>query len=471
MQGSLARLITGHGEMAARVRELPWNTYELGPIERWPIALRTAVTSCLAARSPMQLWWGEHAIVIYNDAAIQLLGAAHPIALGRRASEVLGERWSALGGSYAQLLREAAPARRGRIALTPIHDDHGRVAGALWVHDPAHGELLASLADQLRDPLGAMFTNVQALLLRAPSPEADAIAHVVRQLSGAIDHVVDLSRLARGEQRLRRSRIELAQLVNRACELVGPIVRARGVRLAQEIARSGLPVDTDRERFERVLASLLASAMPRSHPDATLTVRATREHERIRLTIAAVPGDAAADGRTLGRALSGNVIELHGGTLADADHGYVLELPVAAAGEVAMPPVAFAKTPRPRLLIVEDHDEAARGLKLALEQRGYDVALAHDGPVALRVASAFKPHVVLIDIGLPVMDGWELARRLAERERALRFIAITGRGQELDVRRSAELGFVGHLVKPVDLERLEDAIGAESRALAAARPG
>jgi CheY-like chemotaxis protein len=145
---------------------------------------------------------------------------------------------------------------------------------------------------------------------------------------------------------------------------------------------------------------------------------------------------------------------------------FIVELPaIDGAGQPSRPPLstrlgATSSANKKRVLVVDDNDDAAVMLKHALEQLGYRVAVAHDGPSALRTSATFEPDVALLDIGLPVMDGYELAQRLRETEvgSAVRLVAVTGYGQETDRARSAEAGFARHLVKPLDLGMLEAAI-------------
>jgi CheY-like chemotaxis protein len=151
------------------------------------------------------------------------------------------------------------------------------------------------------------------------------------------------------------------------------------------------------------------------------------------------------------------LITLHGGTIDVASDGSgtlcTIDLPLLEQPWEESSPEPPAE--RRRLLLVEDNDDTARSLKAALEHLGYEVAVAHDAPIALNLARSFQPDVALLDLGLPVMDGWELARRLHEATAQLPIVAVTARDQEADKRRSAELGFVDHLVKPIDLPRLQ----------------
>lgn len=181
--------------------------------------------------------------------------------------------------------------------------------------------------------------------------------------------------------------------------------------------------------------------------------------ERLGTLFRAFRLDRTSGGLGLGLSIARSIVELHGGSIALHSDGVgrgtacTIGLPVAPA------PVAQTNARRSsakgRLLLVEDNDDAARALKVGLEQLGYEVVIAHDAPIAISLTRTFQPDVALLDLGLPVMDGWELARRIRATAHSLPIVAVTARDQESDKLRSAELGFEEHLVKPIDLAQLE----------------
>ena len=308
----------------------------------------------------------------------------------------------------------------------------------------------------------------------------------VRTLTRMVENVLDVSRIARGGLELQPKPTELATVVDRAMELVTPLFTERNTQVFVQVPRSGLRCDVDPERVAQALAGLLSNASRYSEPGARVWVQAAREYDRVRIIVKdegsgieperlAEIFDAAyvaaekrppSAGLGLGLVIARGLIELHGGSLNVASAGLgrgteaMIELPLDAR-IATQGPIANAPGSRRRLLLVEDNDDAARSLKNALELLGYVVALAHNGPIALNVARTFDPDVVLLDIGLPVMDGWELAKRLREISCASHdapVVAVTAYDRDIDRQRSTEAGFADHLVKPIDLGKLQEVV-------------
>jgi signal transduction histidine kinase/CheY-like chemotaxis protein len=345
---------------------------------------------------------------------------------------------------------------------------------------------LSVVAHELRNPLSALMTTLQASMLRSPSSDIELMERSVRQLSRIVDNLLDVSRIARGRLELRPKPTELANIVDRAMELVTPLFNERNTQLFVRVPRVGLRLDVDPERIAQALANLLANASRYSESGSRVWVQAAREHDRVQLVIKDEGTGIEPDrlpvifeafyqppemrprtsGLGLGLAIARSLIELHGGKLAVSSGGKGLgteckvEIPPAARVGAAAPTLATPASRR-KLLVVEDNDDTARSLKNALEQLGYVVALAHNGPVALNVARTFDPDVVLMDIGLPVMDGWELAKRLRELRGAAQdapVVAVTAYDRDVDKQRSTAAGFAEHLVKPIDLNRLQEVV-------------
>jgi CheY-like chemotaxis protein len=266
-----------------------------------------------------------------------------------------------------------------------------------------------------------------------------------------------------------------------------------------DVPREGLAVDGDPERLAQVVANLLTNAGKYTEDGGRITITARADGDQVVLSVRdtgigiapdMVPRifdlfvqerqaiDRAQGGLGLGLAIVRSLAELHGGAVEAHSDGvgrgaeFVLRLPRTSPAAVTARETPAAKshaaapqTARPlRVLVVDDNNDAATMLAEALTVRGHTVQTAHDGLDGLRAAETFVPDVALIDIGLPVMDGYELARQLSRQPRAkgIRLIAVTGYGQEQDRARSRDAGFVGHLVKPVDLKEVHNIVEATS---------
>jgi signal transduction histidine kinase len=346
-------------------------------------------------------------------------------------------------------------------------------------------DFLAMLGHELRNPLSPIVTSLQLMRMRdIHSPEQDIVERQVNHLRRLVDDLLDVSRIARGKIELRRERIEIAEVLAAAIETTSPLFEQRSHHVDVSVPPSGLTVDVDPGRMGQVFSNLLTNAVKYSEPRTRIAIEAGRAGDRVWVRVVDEGAGISADmiervfemfvqqpqtlersrgGLGLGLSIVRSLVELHGGTVRARSEGVghgtelTVELPAAAEAERAQtapgPVVRGAATVR-RILVVDDNDDAALSLKKALERLGYAVAIAHDGPAALRAAAVFEPEIALLDIGLPVMDGYELARRLAAL-RQVHLVAISGYGQEADRRRSAEAGFQVHLTKPVDLGHLE----------------
>jgi CheY-like chemotaxis protein len=356
----------------------------------------------------------------------------------------------------------------------------------------AKDEFLAMLGHELRNPLSPILTALQLLRLRGKqSHEQDIIERQVGHLARLVDDLLDVSRITQGKIELRRSPMEMMEAVMRAIETTSPLLEQRRHDLNLRIARDGLTIDADRDRMAQVISNLLTNASKYSEPGSRIDVEAWRADNTISLRVSdqgvGIPPDMIANvfdrfvqqpqtldrsrgGLGLGLAIVRSLVEMHGGTVVARSEGpgrgseFTITLP-AVGIRPSLPQIpSEARAPnRPRdlrILVVDDNHDAAATLQDVLETLGYQVRVAHDGPSALRAARAFQPSIALLDIGLPVMDGYELAQRLRDQEEHsdLRMVAVTGYGQDTDRERSLEAGFLDHLVKPVDMTKLERVI-------------
>jgi signal transduction histidine kinase len=360
-------------------------------------------------------------------------------------------------------------------------------------------ELLAMLSHELRNPLAPIATALELMELKDGGDvrkERDVIRRQVDHLSHLIDDLLDVSRLTRGKIELSRQVVELATVLAKAVQTASPLLEKRLQRLSINVPRSGLLVDADPTRLAQVFENLLTNAAKYSGERSVIELSAHRAGDRVivqlrdegigiapellpRLFDLFAQGDRALDrsegGLGIGLAIVKSLCELHGGTIDVASAGagrgstFTVTLPrVDAAAALAplhatsraterMPAIASGT----RVLVVDDNVDAAQMLRDFLEALGHEPAIAHDGPTALELASSFKPDIAVLDIGLPVMNGYELARRLRETlgPDKLRLIAVTGYGQDTDRARARDVGFDHHLIKPIELDALLSLLG------------
>jgi PAS domain S-box-containing protein len=362
----------------------------------------------------------------------------------------------------------------------------------------AKDEFLAMLGHELRNPLSPILTALQLMKLRgsdASERERTVIERQVTHLTRLVDDLLDVSRIARGKVELKEEIVEIAEIVAKAIEIASPLLEQRRHTLDVHVQRRGLTVKGDSTRLSQIVSNLLTNAAKYTPPGGHITIR-TEEGDgevvvRVRdsgLGIApeVLPRvfdlfvqerqtiDRSQGGLGLGLTIVRNLVERHGGTVSANSEGpgkgseFVVRLPRASVGSVPehAPVDAIAESvvarrdDSPKILVVDDSVDGAEMLAAALSAMGYDTRVAHDALVALRIAADFRPDVALLDIGLPVMDGYELAARLRELSdsNGMTLIALTGYGQESDRQKSREAGFDHHLVKPVDLRLLESVL-------------
>jgi PAS domain S-box-containing protein len=357
--------------------------------------------------------------------------------------------------------------------------------------DRRKDEFLAMLGHELRNPLAPIMTALQVMDLKdetSSSKERQLIDRQVRHLGRLVDDLLDIARVTRGKLRINKKRIDLALVIERAVEMASPLFEQRSHNLRLVVPRTGLVVDADASRLAQVVANLLTNAAKYTEPGGSIVLTALAEGDRIIVAVKDngqgiapdllpqifdlfVQGqrtlERAQGGLGIGLALVRNLVELHGGHVEAKSGGagqgseFVIELP--AASDEGPPAPLSARVPavdhspsRSRVLVVDDNVDAAEVLAEALGLLGHDVVIAHDGPAALAAAKTFPATTALLDIGLPVMDGYELASLLRQvwADRPVQFVAITGYGQETDKEKSKVSGFDAHLVKPVDLNDL-----------------
>ncbi len=352
----------------------------------------------------------------------------------------------------------------------------------------AKDEFLAMLGHELRNPLAPILTSLELMRLESEETmkrEREIIERQVHHMVRLIADLFDVSRITQGKVKLDRAPHEVAHLVSRAVELATPLIEERRHRLAVDVP-PGLIIDADETRMCQVLTNLLTNAAKFTEPGGQIALSVTKEAEdtgghivmSVKDSGVGIPEELlpqvfdsfvqgqrssarSEGGLGLGLAIVRSMVELHGGTVIarseGVGHGSEFEIRVPPGRRrrlrPSQPPGSVKRTTAPpqRVLIVDDNQDAADVLGEALVKGGHVVRVAYDGPTALDVARTFHPQVALLDIGLPVMDGYEVARQLRTLDLAggrIRLIAVTGYGQDGDRVRTAEAGFDAHVIKP-----------------------
>jgi PAS domain S-box-containing protein len=432
------------------------------------------------------------------DGELPLQRAARGIEVRNREEEIRfddGEVVHLYGNAVP--LRDPSGAPRGSIGAFVDVTRLKQAEAALVEADRRKDEFLALLSHELRNPLAPILTAAQIMQLRgdvATPYEREVIVRQAQHLVRLVDDLLDVSRLARGKVTLTKQRMELAAAVSKAVEATAPLLEQRRHRLNVSVPSRGLAILADEVRLPQIIGNLLTNAALYTEPDGRIDVTGTREKDQVVLRVrdngagidpALLPRlfemfvqDARGSDRTrgglgLGLSLVRTLTALHGGTVSAHSAGlgrgseFILRLPASApADELADVPVRRRREISAgcghRILVVDDNRDAASTIGRFLSEVGYEVQIAGDASQALSAALVIRPHVAVIDIGLPVMDGYTLGRELRTRMGGAvpELIALTGYGQEQDQRRSAEAGFAAHLVKPVDAARLTRMVDA-----------
>jgi PAS domain S-box-containing protein len=353
-------------------------------------------------------------------------------------------------------------------------------------------EFLAMLGHELRNPLSAIRNAVTTASLDE-SRRARALEIARRQtdqLGRLIDDLLDVARITQGRIMLRKERVDLAQIIERAVESTRSFIESRGVRVAVLLTSERIRVEADPARLEQVFVNLLSNAAKFTEPDGLVDVVAERQGEkvvvRVRDTgIGIAPEtlphiwdlftqadrtlDRAPGGLGIGLTVARGLVELHGARIEAHSDGigkgaeFVVIFPVPpATDEIERPAVSDARVRQryAHILLVEDNADAAESLKMLLELLGHRVHVVYEGISALAAVRSDEPDVMLVDIGLPGIDGYEVARRVRRdfELKHVRLIALTGYGREEDKQRATAAGFDYHLAKPVNLDALQGLI-------------
>lgn len=404
--------------------------------------------------------------------------------------------------AYEALQRETSQRERGEEHAEALEREieqrkaaEERAAAANRTKD----EFLAMLGHELRNPLAPIVTALSLIEAKGDvrfAKELSVIDRQVQHLERLVDDLLDVTRITQGQLQLKREDHELATLVAKAVEVASPLIESKRHHLAVECPRDGLRVHADATRMAQVLGNLLTNAAHYTPDGGTIALVGREVGGAVEVSVKDsgvgieptmlpvvfdlfVQGKRGSDrglgGLGIGLALVRTFVQMHGGTVEARSEGtglgaeFVVRLPLHASEQTPTLPVKAlgrskrkARHPR-RILLVDDNTDAAELLADMLIMVGHHVVVAHDGPSALDALDGFTPEVALLDIGLPVMDGYELAKQLGERLGAAspRLMAMTGYGQPSDRARSAEASFEHHFVKPVAVEQLLAALDTQ----------
>jgi len=396
------------------------------------------------------------------------------------------------------------------LTVSPVKDDDGKVVGASKIvrditdrkraedelrtlasdladADRRKDEFLATLAHELRNPL-APLSNTLAILKRTGNHDEslrrglDTMERQLEQLVRLVDDLLDLSRITHNRIELRTRRVELSSLIRQAVLFAQPLADAVGHTMDVTMPAESIQLNADPVRLTQVFGNLLNNSCKYTPPGGIIRVIATRADDDVVVTVAdtgmGIPRDklttifdmfAQVDrslehsqgGLGIGLTLVKRLVEMHGGSVEARSAGegkgseFIVRLPIAVGvSDASAPGETQDKTSAAtqRILVVDDNKDSADSLALLLELTGHEVFTSHDGQHALDLVEQRRPDVVLLDIGLPMLSGHEVCRRIRQQPwgKDIVLIALTGWGQEEDRRRSREAGFDGHLVKPVD---------------------
>jgi PAS domain S-box-containing protein len=413
--------------------------------------------------------------------------ANHALLIARDGTEVAIE-------DSAAPIRDANGAVSGAVMVFHDVTDRRRAEAALREADRRKDEFIAILAHELRNPLAPI--RQAALISKAPgATEAqkrwshDVIERQVQYMSLLLDDLLDISRVTRGTLVLRLQPTELVAAVNVAIETARPIIDAKRHVLSVNLPHEPVQFTADPLRLAQVLSNLLTNAAKYTDPEGQIRLSASCEHDQLVIRVADsgvginaenLPNifemfsqvhptmDRSEGGLGIGLALARGLVELHGGRIEASSAGlglgseFTVRLPRGVnSGSRALPADtagAPARITRRRVLVADDNRDSAETLAMLLRVDGHEVMIAHDGSAALAAFGGFAPDIVLLDIGMPGPNGYEVAQKIRQSRcgAEIKLIAVTGWGQETDKEKAFAAGFDHHLTKPVDTQQLSE---------------
>ncbi|MEO6776613.1 MAG: ATP-binding protein [Kofleriaceae bacterium] len=445
---------------------------------------------------------GRHFSAFYPESEIKAGKCEHELEVAARVGRFEDEGWR---------LRKDGSQFWANVVISAVRDDSGTLVGfskvtrdlterknneeeraarlAAEQANRSKDEFLAMLGHELRNPLAPIVTALQLIKLRGDTTFAREHAVIERQvehLLHLVEDLLDVSRVSSGRIELRKATVDLRATIAKAVEIATPLFERQEHRLELEVPATAFLVEADEPRLVQVVANLLTNAAKYTEPGGQVWLAMRHVGETIEIEVRDTgigigpdllphvfelfvqghqTSERSTGGLGLGLTLASALVRLHGGVITAASAGlghgsrFTVALPAAAGPPAAKPVTPLGKAfplhgEARRVLIVDDNEDARLLLSEILQAAGHEVQTAHDGIQALEVIESFAPEVAVLDLGLPVMDGYELAQHLRAREHPPRLIALSGYGQAADRQRTSEAGFDRHLVKPVDVRRL-----------------
>jgi signal transduction histidine kinase len=403
------------------------------------------------------------------------------------------EKTRELEALNATMQRANAELERANRSLQNEVAERARAEQALQEADRNKDEFLAMLAHELRNPLAPILNALQLMRMHPSEQQSQWAQEVIQRqlasLTRLVDDLLDVSRITRGKITLTREPVEVATLISRAVETIQPLMEERDHILNLQVSPEALRVNGDPTRLTQALANVLGNAAKYTDRGGHVELHCARHGADVEIRVRdngiGIPAELlprvfdlftqldrtsgySSSGLGIGLALVRRMVEMHGGTItahsAGAGSGseFVMRLPLLTdagahpEGPAELPRSRGAPAVSRRILLADDNADALESLATVLRLRGHEVYSAPNGAIALETAVRHMPEVALLDIGMPLLNGYEVARRIRAQEwgKAVTLVALTGWGQESDRRRSQEAGFDTHLVKPLDLDRL-----------------
>lgn len=429
----------------------------------------------------------NHRFIYANEGLLRMWGRTREEAIGRNCLELGYEPWhAALAGTTRDVT------------------DLKAIEESLREADRRKDEFLATLAHELRNPLAPI--RHAAALSKMPGVTAaqlkwsgELIERQVGHMARLLDDLLDVSRITRGRLELRKQRVELGTVIEDAVETARPLIDSRHHELAVEIPRERIPLHADRVRLVQIVGNLLNNAAKYTDPGGRIELHASIADGQVLIAVRDTgigiepqmlprvfdmfsqekPAlERAEGGLGIGLALARGLVALHGGAIEARSGGrgqgseFIVRLPLdapvaqhAAAAQTAEPE-APAHSSGLRILVVDDSVDTAESLAVVLRFDGHEVRSAHGGRAALDAVAEFRPHIAVLDIGMPEVNGYQVAERIRAQPRDdhIVLIALTGWGQESDRQRAIAAGFDHHITKPLDLEHLRSLIARSGTA-------